>query len=64
MDHLGVDVKGRRLFAAAFDNHTLEVIDLQAGRQVHTIRDLDKPRPFFSTLLAIASSCQAKAMAR
>jgi hypothetical protein len=23
MDHLGVDVKGQRLFAAAFDNHTL-----------------------------------------
>jgi DNA-binding beta-propeller fold protein YncE len=47
MDHLGVDVKGRRLFAAAFDNHTLEVIDLQAGRQVHTIRDLDKPQAAF-----------------
>ena len=44
MDHLSVDIKGRRLFAAAFDNHTLEVIDLQANRQVHTIRDLDNPQ--------------------
>src|SRR5260370_2493779 len=44
MDHLGVDVQGRRLFATAFDNHTLEVIDLKTGRQVHTIPDLDEPQ--------------------
>src|SRR6266849_7511105 len=44
MDHLGVDVKGRRLFATAFDNHTLEVIDLKTGRQVHTIPNLDEPQ--------------------
>jgi DNA-binding beta-propeller fold protein YncE len=47
MDHLGVDVKGQRLFATAIDNHTLEVVDLQAGRQVHTIADLDKPQGAF-----------------
>src|SRR6266566_128638 len=44
MDHLGVDVKGQRLFATAFDNHTLEVIDLKTGRQVHTITDLNEPQ--------------------
>jgi DNA-binding beta-propeller fold protein YncE len=44
MDHLGIDVKGQRLFATAFDNHTLEVIDLKTGRQVHTITDLDEPQ--------------------
>ena len=44
MDHLSVDVKGQRLFAAAFDNHTLEVIDVQAGKQAHTIQDLDEPQ--------------------
>ena len=44
MDHLGVDVKGLRLFATAFDNHTLEVIDLKTGRQVHTIPDLEEPQ--------------------
>lgn len=44
MDHLGVDLKGERLFAAAFDNHTLEVIDLKSGRQVHTITDLNQPQ--------------------
>src|SRR5437660_11752520 len=47
MDHLSVDVKGQRLFATAFDNHTLEVIDLKTGRQVHTIPDLDEPQGSF-----------------
>jgi DNA-binding beta-propeller fold protein YncE len=47
MDHLGIDVKGQRLFATAFDNHTLEVIDLKTGRQVHTIADLDEPQGSF-----------------
>jgi DNA-binding beta-propeller fold protein YncE len=44
MDHLGVDVKGQRLFAAAFDNHTLEIIDVQAGKRVRTIADLEEPQ--------------------
>jgi DNA-binding beta-propeller fold protein YncE len=43
MDHVSVDVPGRRLFAAAFDNHTLEVIDLAAGRPVKTLQ-LDEPQ--------------------
>lgn len=43
MDHVSVDVSGRRLFAAAYDNHTLEVVDLAAGRQVRTLR-LDEPQ--------------------
>jgi hypothetical protein len=43
LDHVGVDLSGRRLFAAAFDNHTLEVIDLRAGRQVRALR-LDEPQ--------------------
>src|SRR6266446_6574073 len=47
MDHLGIDVKGQRLFATAFDNHTLEVIDLKTKRQVHTIPDLDEPQGAF-----------------
>ena len=47
MDHLGIDLKGQRLFATAFDNHTLEVIDLKTGRQVHTITDLDEPQGSF-----------------
>src|SRR5437867_7479174 len=44
MDHLGVDVKGRRLFATAFDNRTLEVIDLKTGRQIRSITGLNEPQ--------------------
>lgn len=44
MDHMSVDVKGQRLFATAFDNHTLEVIDLKTNRQMHTIPNLDEPQ--------------------
>jgi len=47
MDHFGVDVKGQRLFATANANRTIEVIDLRAGRQVHTITDLDTPQGAF-----------------
>jgi DNA-binding beta-propeller fold protein YncE len=59
MDHLSVDLNGQRLFATAIDNHTLEVIDLQAGRQVHTIADLNQPQgPYYdaaSNRLFVAS---------
>src|SRR5262249_17827073 len=34
MDHLGVDVKGQRLFPTACDNRTPEVIDLKTGRKI------------------------------
>src|SRR6266852_761426 len=44
IDHLSVDLKGQRLFVAAVANHTLEVIDLQSGKQVHTITDLAEPQ--------------------
>jgi hypothetical protein len=44
IDHLGVDVKGQRLFIAAVNNHTLEVIDLKAGKRAHTIADLAEPQ--------------------
>src|SRR6202022_317680 len=47
IDHLGVDVKGQRLFVAAVDNHTLEVIDLKSGQRVHTIGDLAEPQGVF-----------------
>src|SRR5712664_1946888 len=47
IDHLGVDVKGQRLFVAAVDNHTLEVIDLKSGQRVHTISDLAEPQGVF-----------------
>lgn len=47
IDHLSVDVKGQRLFVAAVDNHTLEVVDLQSGQRVRTITDLAEPQGVF-----------------
>src|SRR5882672_9210673 len=47
IDHLSVDVKGQRLFVAAVDNHTLEVIDLKSVQRVHTITDLAEPQGVF-----------------
>ncbi len=47
IDHMGVDIDGQRILATAFDNHTLEVIDLRAGKQVATIPNLDEPQGAF-----------------
>src|ERR1700730_11910096 len=47
MDHLGVDVKGKRLFAAALDNNTLEVIDVKAGKRIFSIPGQSKPQGVF-----------------
>jgi DNA-binding beta-propeller fold protein YncE len=49
MDHLGVDLAGKRLFAAALgDNqNTVEVIDLQKGQRVATIRGQSRPQGVF-----------------
>jgi DNA-binding beta-propeller fold protein YncE len=52
MDHLGVDLAGKRLFAAALgDNqNTIEVVDIQAGKRVATIRGQSRPQGvFYST---------------
>jgi DNA-binding beta-propeller fold protein YncE len=47
IDHFSVDVSGQRLFVAAVENHTLEVIDLKSGQRVHTISDLAEPQGVF-----------------
>src|SRR5258708_25187128 len=44
IDHLAVDIKNQRLFMAALGNNTLEVIDLRAGKRIHTIRGLREPQ--------------------
>lgn len=44
IDHFSVDVKGQRLFVAAVENHTLEVLDLKTRQVVHTITDLAEPQ--------------------
>src|SRR5215469_1454753 len=47
IDHFSVDVRGQRLFVAAVENHTLEVIDLKSGQRVHSISDLAEPQGVF-----------------
>src|SRR5215472_3995666 len=47
IDHFNVDVRGQRLFVAAVENHTIEIIDLKSGQRVHTIIDLAEPQGVF-----------------
>jgi DNA-binding beta-propeller fold protein YncE len=44
IDHLSVDVKGKRLFMAGLGNGTVEVIDLVAGKLLYTIPGLKDPQ--------------------
>jgi hypothetical protein len=37
LDHMGVDLEKKRLFVAASDNNTLEVVDLTAGKVTKTL---------------------------
>src|SRR6266568_7751377 len=42
IDHMDVDVKGKRLFVAGLENGSLEVVDLQAGKWMGTIPGFKK----------------------
>jgi len=42
LDHMDVDVKGKRLFVAGLENGTFEVVDLQAGKWVRSIPGFKK----------------------
>ncbi len=42
-DHLAVDVQGNRLFIMGEDNSVVEIIDLGAGKLIHTISDVKAP---------------------
>src|SRR5262245_18918939 len=43
-DHLAVDVQSQRLFLAALGANTLEVIDLKAGKVIHSVKGLHEPQ--------------------
>ena len=49
LDHLGVDVEGGRLFAAALGDrqNTVEVIDLKLGKRTTSIRGQSMPQGVF-----------------
>lgn len=44
IDHLAIDVKGQRLFIAALENNSLEVVDLRAGKRIQSIGGLSEPQ--------------------
>jgi DNA-binding beta-propeller fold protein YncE len=44
IDHFAVDPAGQRLFVSGLGNHTLEVVDLAAGRRITSIPDLNEPQ--------------------
>ena len=44
IDHFSADVKGHRLFLSALGNHTVEVLDIQNGKRLHTITNLEEPQ--------------------
>ena len=44
LDHMDVDVKGKRLFVAGLENGTFEVVDLEAGKWVRSIPGFKKPQ--------------------
>jgi DNA-binding beta-propeller fold protein YncE len=44
IDHLSIDVKTQRLFVAALGNNTVEVIDLEQGKRIHSIPGLREPQ--------------------
>jgi DNA-binding beta-propeller fold protein YncE len=44
IDHMDVDVKGKRLFVSGLENGSVEVVDLQAGRWTKSIPGFLKPQ--------------------
>jgi len=44
LDHMDVDVEGKRLFVAGLENGSVEVIDLQAAKWVKSIPGFKKPQ--------------------
>jgi DNA-binding beta-propeller fold protein YncE len=42
LDHMDVDVKGKRLFVAGLENGTFEVLDIEAGKWVRSIPGFKK----------------------
>jgi YVTN family beta-propeller protein len=44
IDHLAFDADNRRLFVAALGNNTVEVIDVESGKVIRTIRGLSEPQ--------------------
>src|SRR6185295_1072445 len=44
IDHLSADPKRNRLFVAALENNTVEVVDLRAGKWIRSLKGFQKPQ--------------------
>jgi DNA-binding beta-propeller fold protein YncE len=44
IDHMACDPQGKRLYIAALENGSLEVIDLEKGERVQTVKGLKEPQ--------------------
>ncbi len=44
IDHMGVDAAGQRLFVAALENNTVEVVDLKVGKKVESLPGFAEPQ--------------------
>jgi DNA-binding beta-propeller fold protein YncE len=44
IDHFSADLRGRRLFISALGNHTVEVVDLAAGKRIRSLSGVQKPQ--------------------
>jgi len=47
IDHMGVDIAGKRIFVAALGQNAVEVVDLALGRVTHSIPELRAPQGVF-----------------
>jgi DNA-binding beta-propeller fold protein YncE len=44
IDHLDINIKDKTAYIAAFGNNTVEVVDIQNGKVIHSIKGLDEPQ--------------------
>lgn len=44
IDHMAFDARTNRLFVAALENNTVEVIDVEKGERIQTIKNLHEPQ--------------------
>jgi YVTN family beta-propeller protein len=44
IDHFSVDLNNQRLFVAALENNTVEVLDVKGAKRLHTISGLHEPQ--------------------
>src|SRR5262245_21417471 len=66
IDHLAVDLEKKRLFVAALENGTVEVVDLEAGRATRGAGGLEEPAgvAWIPDLQQVAVGCGGDGSAR